>query len=151
MTKAKTITGARCKLYINGQLAGVFNQVSYGVQYGTADIYVLGRFNAGEIVYTDMSTVDVQVSGFRVLENGPFEIGSVPQLQELLNHEDIHLTLTDRQNADKEFMTVTGVRPTGFNGSTSARSVHDLSVNFKGTLFSDESGDQDDVGATNFG
>ncbi len=152
--KAKTVSGARCKLYVNGQIVGIFSSVSYGVTYDASPIYILGRYNAAELVYTGMDVVNVTCTGFRVMDNGPYEAASVPQLQDLLNHEDITLQIIDRQATDPtkaNVMTVSGVRPLGFSTSSSARGVNDLTVNFQGMLLEDESGNQDDVGAVNFG
>jgi hypothetical protein len=152
--KAQSFTGARAKLYIKGVLAGIFSNVSYGVTYDVSPIYILGRYNAAELVYTGMDVVNVTATGFRVMANGPYEVGSVPQLQDLLNHEDISLQIVDRQATDAtkaNVMTVTGVRPLGFNTSSSARGVSDLTVNFQGNLLNDESGHQEDTGAVNFG
>ncbi len=152
--KAKTMTGARAKLYINQQLIGIFSNVSYGVTYDVSPIYILGRFNAAELVYTGMDVVNVTATGFRAMGNGPYEASSVPQLQDLLNHEDISLQVIDRQATDPSkanVMTVTGVRPLGFSTSSSARGVNDLTVNFQGTLLEDESGNQEDTGAVDFG
>lgn len=150
--KAKTVTGARAKLYINQKLAGIFSNVSYGVTYDVQPIYILGRYNAAELVYTGMNTVDVTATGFRVMDNGPYEIGALPQLQELLAHEDIQLALNDRgDDNNRAFMVVDAVRPTGFSGSTAAKGLVDCTVTFMGTTFSDESGPQEDTGAVDFG
>ncbi len=152
--KAKTMTGARAKLWVNGVLTGIFSNVSYGVTYDVSPIYILGRFNVAELVYTGMDVVNITATGFRVMENGPYANASVPQLQDLLNHEDIVIQLIDRQAASAQkanVMTVTGVRPLGFSTSSSARGASDLTVNFQGMLLEDESGNQDDVGAVTFG
>lgn len=156
--QSKTMSGARAILSIsnvsNGtetvNKAGIFGNCSYGVTYDVAPVYILGRFNAGELVYTGMGTVDVGVSGFRVVDNGPYEIASVPQLQELLNHQDISLTLVDRQSG-KQIMNVIHVRPTGFDSAVSAKGLHELNVSFTGITFMDESGNQEDTGAVDFG
>lgn len=158
--KAQTMTGARAKLIINGKVVGMFSTVSYGVTYGVTPIYVLGRFNAAELVYTDMDVVTVTATGFRAIGAGPHQIGgdgvnaaalnSVPHLQELLQHQDIQLSLHDRQNDDASYMLVTGVRPVSFDTDNSSRGVQGLTVRFQGTLHQDESGVQDDPGATNF-
>jgi hypothetical protein len=152
--KAKTVTGARAKLYINRRLAGIFTSVSYEVNYGVTPIYILGRYNAAELVYTDMDVITMSVSGFRVLGNGPFNIGSVPQLQDLLQHEDIDVQLIDRQETDPTknlIATILNVRPLGFSSASSSRGVQDLNVRLQGTVFGDEAGTQDDVGATTYG
>lgn len=141
MAIASTLVGARCKLFIDGNPVGIFTSVSYGVTYTAADIHTLGRYNAQEIVYTDMETVTVNVSGFRVMEHGPYAEASVPQLQELLTHNDITLQIVDRQAADQakaNIVTVVGVRPISYNMETSARSTANLSVTFRGIAVKDE-------------
>jgi hypothetical protein len=152
--KALTMTGARGKLFVNGKLIGLFSNVSYGVTLGLQPIYTLGRYNAQELVYTDYSPIDVRASGFRVIDHGPHQIdgssssiNSVPMLQDLLNHSDISLTIADRQSG-KDLLTVTGVRPTGYDSASSARGLHELNVSFMGIVASDEFGVQEDVGAT---
>jgi hypothetical protein len=149
-TKSKTMHGARAQLSIAGKIVGVFNSVSYGIQYDANPVYVLGRFNAAEIALTGMEPVSVTAQGFRVVENGPYVVSNVPMLQELLNHEDIILSLFDRQSG-KEIMTVVGVRPTGYTTDVAARGLQSLSVSFMGLSLSDEAGDQDEEkSATNY-
>jgi hypothetical protein len=149
-TTAKTLTGARVKLYVNGTLAGIFNSCDYSVTYSAEPVYIMGKYNAAELVYTGMGTVNVTASGVRVPNNGPYEIGNVPQLQQLLTATDITLDLVDRQSG-QNIMHVTGVLATGYNSDTANRNLHSLVVNFTGTTFSDESGPQQDAGATVFG
>lgn len=150
-TNASTLTGARAKLYIDGKLAGVFTSCSWGVSYDTAPMYILGKFNAAEIVYTGMDVIEVNVSGFRVLRNGPHKIGAVPHLKDLLTHQEISLQLVDRLSGEVT-MNVINVRPTGYSSETSARGVQSLNIRFQGTEAMDESLPSDaDVGATQFG
>jgi hypothetical protein len=150
--KAKTMHGSRAQLYINGQIVGVFNNVSYGVNYDANPIFVLGRFSAAEIALTGMEPIGVTATGFRVVDNGPYVVASVPRLQDLLNHEDISLSIWDRQT-NKMIMTVVGVRPTGYSSSIAAKAVSDLTVNFMGLSMSDENdpnGQDESPGATTF-
>jgi hypothetical protein len=148
--KAKTMHGSRAQLMIDGEIVGIFNNVQYSVRYDANPVYLLGRFSAAEIVLTGMDTVNVSASGFRVVDNGPYEVADVPTLQELLNHEDITLALFDRQTG-KQIMTVVGVRPTGWGTSVGARGLMDLNVDFMGLRLSDEhdpNGQDETPGAT---
>ncbi len=150
MAASKTLHGARCQLFIDGAIVGLFNSVSYGVTYDAIPINVLGNFAASEILLAGMEPVSVTAGGFRVLDNGPYAAGKVPKLQDLLNVGEITLSLFDRQSG-KFIMTVVGVKATGFSNSVSARGVMDLTVNFMGLRLSDETGDQDESpGHTNF-
>jgi hypothetical protein len=146
MARAKTMHGSRAQLSINGTIVGIFNSVSYGVEYEANAVYILGRFNAAEIALTGMNVINIQASGYRVVGSGPYAVSEVPKLQDLLNHEDITLAIFDRQSTTGEpIMQVTGVRPTGWNTSISARGLQDLTVTFQGLALSDESGDQDET------
>ena len=136
--KAKTLTGSRAVISINGKVAGIFSNVSYSVNYGLEPIYTLGNYGGQELVYTSMDTIGITVSGFRVLDNGPYVIGSVPRLQDLLNHEDITVTLVDRQSG-KTTANILGVRSGGYDSNASARGLHDLTIRMTGLVLSDES------------
>lgn len=148
---SKALTGARCVLRVNNQIAGVFSSVSWGAQYDVQPLYILGLHNVGELVYTALNEISVRASGFRVIKNGPFMIGSVPALQNILTFNDITLTITDRATGEV-IMTVLDVKPTGFDSSSSAKGVVDLNVSFVGKTLSDEnSGPQKDTGGTSGG
>lgn len=150
--KAKTMHGSRAQVMIDGQIIGIFTNVSYGVRYDANAVHVLGRFSAAEIVLSGMDPISVDCTGFRVVDNGPYKVASVPRLQDLLNHEDITLAIFDRQSG-KQIMTVIGVRPTGYNTSVAARGLQDLTVNFMGLVISDENdpnGQDESPGATQF-
>jgi hypothetical protein len=146
--KAKTFHGSRAQVMIDGQIVGIFANVSYGVRYDANPVHILGRFNASEIALTGMEPISVSCSGFHVIDNGPYKAASVPRLQDLLNHEDITLAIFDRQT-NKQVLTVVGVRPTGYNTSVAARGLADLSVEFMGLALWDENdpNGQDDTPA----
>ena len=63
--------------------------------------------------------------------------GSIPKLQQLLTHEDITLSIVDRQ-AGLPVLTLVQVRPIGYNVSAQARGVASLSISFRGIKMSDE-------------
>jgi hypothetical protein len=150
---AKTIVGARLKLYINGKLAGIFGSVDVNVSYGVEPISILGNYGSVELVYTSMAPVTINATGFRVFQNGPYAIASVPQLQDLLTHQDIQLTLVDRQNPSLNLMVINSVRPTGWSSDVGARGLQGLTVNFLGLTMFDEGSPngQQDAGGTVFG
>jgi len=143
MSQQKILHGSRAQLQVNGRTIGLFSQVSYGVQYDATPSYVLGRFSPAEITYTGQEAISVTATGFRVVDNGPHAVASVPKLQELLNHEDITLAIYDRQT-NKLIMSVVGCRPTGFSTGVATRSVADVTVNFLGLRLSDESGESNE-------
>lgn len=151
--KSKVLHGARATLWIGSTIAGIFNSCQYGVQYDVQPAFILGRFSAAELVYTGMEVIGLTMSGFRVTDHGPFsvvdqETGArlVPRLQDLLNYDDIAVSLHDRLETDpsKPIMIVTMVKPVGFNSTMSARALSDLTVTMQGLHLSDEEGDNDE-------
>lgn len=144
MAPPKTMHGARAQLIIDGQLVGIFTSFSYGLQYDTQDVYILGRLSAAEIVYTAQETVNCTASGFRIVNAGPHTGAKVPKLQDLLNHEYITLAVFDRQvpagSPPRPIALIQDVRPTGYSTTINARQLEEVSVSFKGILCSDESG-----------
>ena len=159
MAASKVLHGARGVLWIGSTPAGIFNSVQFGVSYDCQPAFVLGRFSAAELVYTGMEVIGLTMSGFRVSGHGPFAVidnqsGSrlVPRLQDLLNYEDITVSLHDRLEVDvnKPIMIVTSVKPVGFNSTMSARALSDLTVTMQGLHLTDEEGDQNEsAGASN--
>jgi hypothetical protein len=153
--KSKVMHGARAVLYAGTTALGIFNNVSYGIQYDVSPVFILGRFSAAELVYTGMEVVQVSASGFRVLDNGPHitvdqQSGSklVPTLQELLTYEDLTLALHAKTGDGAEdlmpIMNLTNVKPVGFNTSVGARGLQEMSVTFMGLHLSDETADMVD-------
>jgi hypothetical protein len=136
---AKVMHGARALVVINKSDAcvpvGIFTNVSYNFQYDTTPVYILGRLSPAELVYTASEPVSITASGFRVLAQGPFDLG-MPLLNELLTAADMTFSLYDRQTGE-EVMTVTGVKFTGFGSNVSARGLQDMTFNFQGLVLKD--------------
>lgn len=97
-----------------------------------------------------MEPVSVNVSGFRVYENGPYTIGGVPALRDLLdNAGDVTISIFDRQNR-ANVLDVYGCKATGWSCNVAARALSTLSINFLGLKMADETtGDDDDSTAVN--
>lgn len=146
-TTQKIMSGARAALYLNdangnSQLVGLFTTASWALNYDAQANYILGRYSPAEITYTGQEAVTVNCSGFRVVNNDPYEAALVPHLQDLLTHQDISISIYDRQTG-VEIMNVVGVRPTGFNSDVAARAIAGLSVSFMGLRITSESNPQD--------
>src|SRR5271154_1482656 len=108
-TTQQIMNGARAQLIVNGNIVGVFTNCSWGVAYDLQPAFILGRYSPAELTYTAQEAIRVTASGFRVVNNGPYVAADIPMLQGLLNHEDISLSIFDRQT-NLEILTVTGVR-----------------------------------------
>lgn len=149
--QSKVMTGARAKVYVGTNPIGIFTNVSYGLQYDVQPIFILGRFGPDESVITGQDAVQINASGWRVIGAGPhaMEGARVPRLQDLLFHEEMQITIVDRREDGTEaYTTVHRVRPVGYSTSISARGVQELSISFIGLSVTDESGPQNDPGAS---
>jgi hypothetical protein len=143
----KVMHGARAVVSVNGKVCGVFTSVSYGVAYNTIPVYILGRPSAAEIAMVGMETVKVSCHGWRVVDHGPFAIdgGNMSQLQNLLTDGDVTLAVSDKVTG-ANIMTVKNCRVVRFSTQMSTRNLQDVQVDFEGLTYSDEAGDQQDVG-----
>lgn len=143
-TPQRILHGARAQLIVDGKIRGVFTSCQWGVNYDAIPSFILGRLSAAEITYTGMDAISVSATGFRVVNNGAYVAGALPQLQDILTNEDITIAIYDRQTGLK-ILTVLGVRPVGYSTGVAARAVSDFTVNFLGLRSSDESGDQNEA------
>jgi hypothetical protein len=143
LTASKTLSGARAQLIVAdssgvGKVVGIFSSVSFGVNYDTQPIYILGRYSAAETVYTAQETVSVSATGFRALDAGAHVSVTLPQLQDLLNAGYIELAIFERQS-QRMTAKIHEVRPTGYSTGVSARGIQEITVNFIGLRIDDES------------
>ncbi len=139
MAQSKIMHGARAQVILNGKTVGAFTNVSYGVAYDVQPAFVLGRFSPAELAYTGAEPIGISASGWRVVDHGPFTTdgGSMPKLQDLLTADDMSFAIYDRQT-DKLIMKVVGVRHAGFNTALAPKTLEEMTLNFVGLRFSDE-------------
>lgn len=145
---AKVFTGARARVSIDGQTVGLYESCTYGANIGVEPIHILGKFGPTEITPTSYEAIQVNCSGFRVIDQGAHILPKFPRLEDLLNLQGITITITDRQNPDKVIMTVIGCVPTSYNTGVNARSTSRIQISYTGLKLTDESGDQSEVNAT---
>ena len=143
---SKVMTGARAKVYVNNQLAGIFENCTYNVSIGTEPIHLLGRFSPDEITPTSYEAVTLSCSGFRVVGQGAHVLPGVPKLQDLLTLEAVTITVVDRQTG-QAIMTAIGCVPNAHSGGYNARATSRVTISYTGLRLSDESGAQDENGA----
>lgn len=154
-TIPKVMNGARAVLSVinpNTGAAGpvgIFSSVSYSLQYAAQPVFILGRYSAAEIDYTGAEPISVTASGWRVIGNGPHVAGGVARLQDLLQHDELTLVITDRAT-NAPIAKVTRVRPTGFSTTIDSRNLEQITVTFIGIVVDDESTqNSESAGATN--
>ncbi len=132
------------------KLAGIFNSVTSGISHDLQAVYILGKYNPAELTYTSQDPIAVTLSGFRVVNNGPFVIASAPHLQDLLNSLDFQLVLVDRQTG-ASLMNVTGCKVSRWSTTHAVKALADLSVDVLGISLEDEAGPSNDQGSVTFG
>lgn len=146
-TIAQTITGARAKLSINGKTIGLATDCNWNYRIGEEPVFILGRYEAAEIVPTSQEPVDITVNGLRIFQNGPHfgyngtansEV-MVPVLSTLLSYKDILIEVYDRQNPNsKPLISVKQCRSTGYSSSINAKGLMTMSMSFTGIRQVDE-------------
>lgn len=152
MGKAKILTGARAKVSIAGNIVGLFANCTWSIRQDKAPAYILGRYNPAEITPTSQEPVTLSLTGYRVVDAGPYAVANATLLRGLLEEEDFDVTVIDRQSG-KQIFTAVGCRVTGWSSGVAARGVSDIRVDVIGIKGEDEygiaQGGDDDVGGAN--
>lgn len=152
MATAKILTGARAKVSINGNIVGLFANCSWSIRQDKSPAYILGRYNPAEITPTSQEPVSLSLTGYRVVDSGPYAVANATLLRNLLSEEDFDVTVTDRQTG-KAIFTAVGCRVSGWSSGVAARGVSDIRVDIIGIRGEDEfgtaQGGDEDVGGSN--
>jgi len=152
MGKAKILTGARAKVSINGNTVGLFANCSWSIRQDKAPAYILGRYNPAEITPTSQEPVSLSLTGYRVVDAGPYAVANATLLRGLLEEEDFDVTVSDRQSG-KIIFTAVGCRVGGWSSGVAARGVSDIRIDITGIRGEDEygiaQGGDDDIGGSN--
>lgn len=143
---SKVMVGARAKVYVDNQLVGIFESVSYNASVGVEPIHILGRYSPDEITPTSYEAVTLNCNGFRVVGQGVHVLPRFPKVQDILGLEGVTITVVDRQSG-VAILTAIGCVGTAMNGNHNARATSRVTINYTGLRLSDESGDQDESGA----
>jgi hypothetical protein len=139
MAKSSILTGARAKVLINGHLVGLFSQCTWSIRQGKDPAFILGRYSPAEIVPTTQEPVSISLSGYRVVDSGPYKVANATLLKNLLNEDDFSITVLDRQT-NKTIFTAVGCRVQGWSSGVAARGVSDIRVDVIGIRGEDEFG-----------
>ena len=141
----KTMTGARAKVRVDGNIVGIFDSCQYGANIGTEPIHMLGRYSADEISITSYEAVQVSCSGFRIVDQGVHVLPAAPQLQDLLLLESVQIEVEDRQTG-KNIAIIKNCVPSSWGEAQQAKGTTRFNISYIGTILSDETGDQDESG-----
>lgn len=139
MAKAKILTGARAKVMINSNLVGLFNNCTWQIRQGKEPAFILGRFNPAEITPTTQEAVAITLTGYRVVDAGPYKVANATLLKNLLEEEDFNIDIIDRQTGKVIFRAV-GCRVQGWSSGVASRSVSDIRIDVIGIKGEDEFG-----------
>jgi len=144
----KTMTGARAKVRVDGEVVGIFETCQYGANIGTEAIHLLGRYSPDEISITSYEAVQVACSGFRVIGQGVHVLPKAPKVQDLLQFETVQLEVEDRQT-EQPVAIIKNCVPSSWGEAQQAKGTTRINITYIGTILSDEDGDQDESnGAT---
>jgi hypothetical protein len=146
MATSKVFTGPRAIVRVNNQIVGLFESVTYTVNLGNEAIHILGRFSPAEIAITSYEAVSATCSGFRVIDQGVHVLPAFPKQQDLLNLDEITLTIVDRQTGQNK-MILSGCKPTSYNTGDNAKAVSKVSITYIGVKVEDENGSQQEINA----
>jgi len=148
MAGAATISGPRVQVWMDGELQGTSNAVSWGWNYDIRNIDLLGRFSTAETVLTGAEPVELTLGGYRVFNAGPHVTCKVPRLQDLMTSDYFELILLDRQT-NQPIGKVHQCRAYGYAESADAKSIMTMTIHVRGLLLGDESGENvESSGAT---
>ncbi len=148
MAGTSVLTGSRAVVKVDGTVVGIFDSCNWGANIGVEDIHLLGRYSTAEITQTSYSAVSVSCTGFRVVGQGVHVLGKFPKVQDLMDMQNFTIEVYDRQTG-KNVANIIKCVPTSYNSGVNARATSKVTINYMGTILSDESGAQDEgVGAT---
>ena len=150
---AKTMTGARALVEVDGVLIGCFDSCTWTSSVSTEAIFTLSRYSAHEIVTTAYEQVDVNCSGFRTMNVGPNQKkgGGFPMLNTLISQGSITIQIIDRQSsgaAGDKMMTIVGCVPTSYSSGVQAKSAARFQISYRG-IRADYSSDAQDSESSN--
>jgi hypothetical protein len=140
MAQSTILTGARAIIKINGKAVGLFNNCSWSVRQDKQPAFILGRYSPAEVTPTTQEAVTITLSGYRVVNAGPYKVGNATMLKSLLTESDFNVEITDRQTG-KRIFSAQGCRVTGWSSGVAARGVSDIRLDLVGMLAFDEFGD----------
>jgi hypothetical protein len=139
MALAQILTGARAKVLISGNPVGLFANCTWSVRQDKVPNFILGRYNPAEITPTAQEAVAISLTGYRVVNAGPYKVANATLLRGLLTEQDFAIAILDRQTGLTIFQA-TGCRVTGWSSGVASRGVSDIRIEVLGLVGEDEYG-----------
>lgn len=141
----KVLTGNRSKVYINGELVGIFDSCTVSGTIATEPVFILGRSSAAEIAVTAADVVNVSCSGFRVVGAGVHTLPAVPLVQDLINLDPFTIVVVDRQTGET-LETILNCVPVNHSANYNARATSKVNITYMGTIAYNEDNKDSDPG-----
>lgn len=140
MSQADVMTGAACRLLVNGKVIGVGTSITIQRDQGVKAIYGVDSPVAQELAVTGPYTVRGQINGLRTRSSGGFDglqVVNSSTLADYFNQKYVVIELVDR----KTNVTFAKVNKVIFNADSiqvSARQVIQINASFIGTFLTTE-------------
>lgn len=144
---SKVLTGSRAVVSVDNVIVGIYESCTWGANIGLEPAHILGKFGPDEITQTSYEAVTITCNGFRIVGNGAHVLPKFPKLQDLLNLGDVTISIRDRQTGDL-IMNAIGCKPASYNTGVNAKATSRVQITYIGLKVTDESGDQEEAGAS---
>ena len=147
---AKTLSGSRIVLNLDGKTVGIAQSVGVAVGYQVDPVYVIGKYETAELVPNSQQPVTVTMRMVRIVGTSPLQMLRQPTLDDvspngLLLNQDFSITLGDRQNNQNPvpgqsvpFLQIAKCRTTSFSFDTSAAQTAEMTLTMTGIYVGDE-------------
>lgn len=139
MAKSRILTGSRAVIYLGDgkDPIGFFTSATWSIMQEKVPAYILGRYNPAEITPTAQEPIRMTLTGYRLIEGGPYQVMSATMLKDLMDEEDFSIKVVDRRTG-KEVFYALQCRVTGWSSGVASRSVSDVRVEVIGIRGGDE-------------
>jgi hypothetical protein len=128
---SKIVNGARAKILVDDVVVGIFDSVSFSVNLGNEDVFILGSHRSQETSITSYEPIPVQCSAFRIVNEGVHKLPKFPKLQDLLNLGTIKLDIVDRETGVVT-ETIMQCTPIAYSGGHNAKVNSRTQISYKG-------------------
>ena len=130
---ARTFTGSRASLKLNGVKVAFVGSVNVTQENTLTDIDVLDQLETAEHAETGHK-VSFTVNLFKIDENAAVALGlETGNLNDLLNQPEMTMEIFDRQDDIVQY-TMSGVKFEGGSGTIDARGIWNGTWNFRGRV-----------------
>lgn len=133
MPKAVTLSGALCRIYINGKIYKEAQSVSYGIDHGISEIFGIDSSFPQELS-DGRKTVSGTVNGIKIRYSGDLQAyNAVSLTKDILGNPYISIRIEDRSTGET-LLFVPNARIVSEQMGIATRRTVTYSFNFKGLV-----------------